>query len=234
MEATHSPNTCNHTAALPRNRTSQLCKPLAAILKDLTAANTPLSMLEYFIQYMEEQDALHLLQFWFAVESFKTVAPSPKHIATDLYSHQLTTSITSTGIGTVRNEPECVAASVGTSITNDHMTRQDVAFDEGSANLACKVDATLPYLNSARVNDDPVSSTNEGTRQCSNDSTACNIEGSRNMCGTNSDTLEGKRECPKQLAVNDSDVSTPSTTTEGIHVHQKLLKQLSLSKEVKL
>lgn len=53
-------------------RTSQLCKPLGHTLKD----TSPLSMLEYFIQYMESVEALHLTQFWFSVESFKAAFPA--------------------------------------------------------------------------------------------------------------------------------------------------------------
>ena len=171
-------------------------------------------MLEYFIQYMEEQDALCLLQFWFAVESFKIAAPSPKH-ATD-YSRQLTTSGTST------YDKQChVAASVETDV-NSRMSRQTVTIEEGS-NLECNVDALLPYLNPTCVNNDTVSNTDGGNGDCNNN------EGRKNMCDANSsDTLEGQRE-PEPAA--NGDVATPSPT-EGIHVHQRLLKQLSLSKEV--
>ena len=206
MEATHSLNTCNDT--IPR--TSQLCKPLAAILRD----SGTLSMLEYFIQYMEEQDALHLLQFWFAVESFKIAAPSPKHTTEADYSQQLTTSGTSTG------DKQCdTVASMETDVTS-RMSRQTVTIE----NLDCNVDAVLPYLNPTRVNNDTVSNTDEGTRHCVNNTN----EGRRNMYDANSDTLKGQRE-PEPAA--NSDVAAPSPT-EGIHVHQRLLKQLSLSKEV--
>lgn len=49
-------------------RMSQLCKPLSAVLRDTAS----LSMLEYFIQFMESIGALHLVQFWLSVESFKS------------------------------------------------------------------------------------------------------------------------------------------------------------------
>ena len=49
-------------------RMSQLCKPLSAVLRDTSS----LSMLEYFIQFMESIGALHLVQFWLSVESFKS------------------------------------------------------------------------------------------------------------------------------------------------------------------
>lgn len=195
MEPAHSFNTWNY---IPR--TSQLCKPLAAILKDSGA----LSMLEYFIQYMDEQDALHLLQFWFAVESFKIAAPSPKH-ATD-YTRQLNSP---TG------DKQCDIAHVETNITR-HMTHETVSIKE-EPKLECTVDTTAPY---PTLNNDTVSKSEEGTRYC-------NIEGRKDMWSrsANSDTIDGQMEQP---AVN-SDVAAP---TGGIHVHQRLLKQLSLSKEV--
>ena len=194
MEATCSLNTCNY-----KPWTSQLCKPLAAILRDSGA----LSMLEYFIQYIEEQDALHLLQFWFAVESFKIAAPSPKH-ATD-YSRLLNIP---TG------DKQCGAASVETNVTS-HMARQTVDIEEGPK-LECTVDATMPY---PTLNNDTVSKLDEGTRYC-------NIEGRKNTYSVNCNTIDGQREQP---AVNSSDVTAP---TDAIYVDQRLLKQLSLSKEV--
>ena len=49
---------------------SNLCKSLNEILND----KHQLSMLPYFIQYMEEAKAIHLVQFWFSVEAFRTAA----------------------------------------------------------------------------------------------------------------------------------------------------------------
>lgn len=46
-------------------KTSKLCQSFPEIVRDSS------SMLEYFIQYMESVGALHLVQFWLAVESFK-------------------------------------------------------------------------------------------------------------------------------------------------------------------
>ena len=218
MEATPSLNTCTN-CPVPTPRTSQLCKPLAAILKDSAGA---LSMLEYFVQYMEEQDALHLLQFWFAVESFKIAAPSPKH-ATDLYSRELTTSSTNAA----SNDKQCMVntASVETSASG-HMTRHTVSCEEGSADPECNtVDVVLPlYPNPTQVNDDhPASNTNKGTRHCITN----NIEGRKSMCGANSDTLEGKGLGDPVPAIN-----SHSPTNDGVHVHgRSLLKQLSLGKE---
>ncbi len=52
--------------------TSDLCKPLPLILVDQSHT----SMLDYFIQFMENEKALHLVQFWLSVEAFKTTPPS--------------------------------------------------------------------------------------------------------------------------------------------------------------
>ena len=49
---------------------SNLCKSLNQILND----KHHLSMLPYFIQCMEETKAIHLVQFWFSVEAFRTAA----------------------------------------------------------------------------------------------------------------------------------------------------------------
>ena len=56
-------------------RTSQLCKPLSAVLRDTSS----LSMLEYFIQFMESVGSLHLVQFWLSVESFKSAGHGTSH-----------------------------------------------------------------------------------------------------------------------------------------------------------
>ena len=49
---------------------SNLCKSLSDILND----KHQISMLPYFIQYMEEAKVIHLVQFWFSVEAFRTAA----------------------------------------------------------------------------------------------------------------------------------------------------------------
>ena len=56
-------------------QTSQLCKPLSAVLRDTSS----LSMLEYFIQFMESVGSLHLVQFWLSVESFKSAGHGTAH-----------------------------------------------------------------------------------------------------------------------------------------------------------
>lgn len=48
-------------------RTSKLSVSFDDMMKD----TSPLSMLHYFRQYLDTLNALHLIQFWFAVESFK-------------------------------------------------------------------------------------------------------------------------------------------------------------------
>ena len=53
-------------------RVSQLCKPLWDILHD----QTPLSVLEYLVQFMDTRNSLHLLQFWFSVASFRKATSS--------------------------------------------------------------------------------------------------------------------------------------------------------------
>ena len=61
-------------------KTSKLCKTLLEILGD---THSHLSMLDYFIQYTESVGALHMVQFWLSVESFRVTAhkavkpPSP-------------------------------------------------------------------------------------------------------------------------------------------------------------
>ena len=66
-----------------RERVSQLCKPLWECLNAPDSSH-PLSVLEYFIQFMAARDALHLLQFWFSVASLRNAASSSH---TDSQSH---------------------------------------------------------------------------------------------------------------------------------------------------
>lgn len=53
-------------------RVSQLCKPLWNCLHE----HTTLSVLEYLVQFLSAKDALHFLQFWFSVASFKNALPT--------------------------------------------------------------------------------------------------------------------------------------------------------------
>ena len=71
-----------------RPRVSQLCKPLWNCLHD----QSPLSILEYFIPFMTTRNALHLLQFWFSVASFKNAQPSSTTEAPSHCSNNPTTS----------------------------------------------------------------------------------------------------------------------------------------------
>ncbi len=59
---------------MPTAKASKLCKSLLEILRD---SHSPLSMLDYFIQYAESVGALHIVQFWLCVESFRATAHSP-------------------------------------------------------------------------------------------------------------------------------------------------------------
>lgn len=54
------------------NLTSDLCKPLPLMLSDQSAV----SSLDYFVQFLEAQQATHLLQFWLSVEAFKATPHS--------------------------------------------------------------------------------------------------------------------------------------------------------------
>ena len=56
-------------------KSSKLCKSLSKLLEDTSS----LSMLEYFIQYMESANALHILHFWYTVESFKATTSPVSH-----------------------------------------------------------------------------------------------------------------------------------------------------------
>ena len=51
--------------------TSDLCKPLPTVLTDTSSV----SMLDYFIQFMEEEKSIQLVQFWLSVEAFKSTPP---------------------------------------------------------------------------------------------------------------------------------------------------------------
>ena len=64
-------------------KSSKLCKSFPEVMKDTSS----LSMLEYFIQYMESVGALHLVQFWLTVESFKALAHSEPRLGEDTVLH---------------------------------------------------------------------------------------------------------------------------------------------------
>ena len=78
-----------------KGRVSRLCQPL---LNCLHSDQSPLSVLEYLIQFMAARDALHLLQFWFSVTSFRNATP---------------TSLTDS------NKPLCTSPPLPTSLGSD-------------------------------------------------------------------------------------------------------------------
>ena len=63
------------TTCVGETRKSQLSMQLNEILK----VSSPPPMLEYFVQYMESVGALPLVQFWMAVETFKSSADDYSH-----------------------------------------------------------------------------------------------------------------------------------------------------------
>jgi A-kinase anchor protein 10 len=89
-------------------RVSQLCKPLWNCLHD----QSPLSILEYFIQFMTTRKALHLLQFWFSVASFKNALPSSTTEA-PISSHHSITPTTSELLVQGDIESRCERSSAG-------------------------------------------------------------------------------------------------------------------------
>lgn len=60
------------SAGMEGRKVSQFRKPLGSILHD----RGPLSTLEYWIQFLISRNGLHLLQFWFSVDSFKNASSS--------------------------------------------------------------------------------------------------------------------------------------------------------------
>lgn len=57
----------------PPKLTSDLCKSLPDLLADKSSV---MSMLNYFIQFMESEKAIHIIEFWLAVEAFKSAKSS--------------------------------------------------------------------------------------------------------------------------------------------------------------
>lgn len=117
-----------------KTRVSQLSKPLWDCLHD----HTSLSVLEYLIQFLAAKDALHLLQFWFSVASFKKALASsvlPPNNVTEsdtlslvqsgfevnvirtLKPQQVTTSAITTGADTITVVPTALPNSVRSSTT---------------------------------------------------------------------------------------------------------------------
>lgn len=55
-------------------KSSKLCQSFTEVMRQTS------SVLEYFVQYMESVNALHLVQFWLAVETFKVQSHSQPRI----------------------------------------------------------------------------------------------------------------------------------------------------------
>ena len=196
---------------LGNSQTSQLCKPLSAVLRD----SAPLSMLDYFVQYMETEGALHLLQFWFAIETFKNVTSiynSPNHVKdyrpnNPIVDHQC---------------KQCCSVSVesGVSVCN-RMTSV-----EGS-----EVDNLIGEENSVTCE----------TRNDSIPSSTLTPKTESTTRAVNGQAVErsgrGKEitQCGSSASIKGQDSATFSQAApDGMHIQQqqRLLKQLSLSKEV--
>ena len=171
---------------------------------------------------MEEQDALHLLQFWFAVESFKISATSPEHATGPKRWLNLSTLAQVddkqrhvVGMETkVDRQSHCTAIHQCETAVIDSRIKKEEGLD-----CECEIDVALQCNNL-------VSASNlsaKGTVYCRSNVKG-SIRESRGQFSAKSDTSENQN---KQLsAVNDV------VPRNGLHVHEQLLKQLSLSKEV--
>ena len=80
-------------AQTPTSISSQLCKPLDVVLHEPST----FSVLNYFIQYMDSIGALHVVQFWLSVESFKSA-----ETASNLISCDQNESLVSSGVNQYR------------------------------------------------------------------------------------------------------------------------------------
>lgn len=103
---------------------SNLCKSLSEILND----KTKLSMLPYFIQYMEEVKAIHLVQFWFSVEAFRTAATTlmakPDVISAGYYNNSCSSNNSNTeGCCSCDSghKPVAMAPSLPRKLVHDNM-----------------------------------------------------------------------------------------------------------------
>ena len=69
---------------------SHLSKDLLTTLTD----NSHNSLLEYFIHFMQTIDAVHLVQFWLTVESFKSTPQTPSNLSSFQPSDEQSSSST--------------------------------------------------------------------------------------------------------------------------------------------
>ena len=208
--------------------TSRLCKPLSAILKD----SSTLSVLDFFVQYMERENALHLLQFWFAVESFKTVVSSancglPNHVTVNYYREKSARDST-----THSRQCEVVAmeSEMGMkrcrSETTTSVNRNQVDSFIGHEGSPCDLAANIPVVPQASIEltntQESVAVRNTQERDKRSAYSVPAVEGRRITHNRGSTSLNGQ-----SLARTVMNDFTPS----GMQIQQRLLKQLSLSKE---
>lgn len=81
-------------------RTSNLSKTFPEMLQDTSSTIT---MLDYFIQYLESIHALHMLQFWFLVEAFKTSTVNLPEYSDSKDSHHPLCNHMTAQVGTENN-----------------------------------------------------------------------------------------------------------------------------------
>ena len=178
-------------------------------------------MLDYFVQFLDSKDALHLLQFWFAVESFKNAISSPRDCLSPTQPD---------------SELECVSTSttchkqcdvVSVQNTHDHMitvdeTRNRVIKEERRTN--CESPGNAVSVSDVELLSSPRHRSVDGGREVTlqfvkgNDDNERNIEGRILTHGCNSTSLYGQK--------HDKSVNGIQQMDQG------LLKQLSSSKEV--
>ena len=216
-------------------RTSQLCKPLSAILKD----SGTLSVLDYFIQFMESEGALHLLQFWFAVESFKNAISSPRHrdhlspsTATHSPStycaanHELVCLNTS---ATYHKQCDTVSTQVGGSHT--HMTTVGGTQVTNEEKCVNSKNCTLPCADVAAIPDSMLLSS--PLRSHVDGGVPLQLHEENKVCGHHEGRMLTHASCNSTSLNGQTAQQPPSeTSANGTQVHRGFLKQLSLSKEV--
>lgn len=92
-------------------KTSKLCQSFPKIMRKSS------SMLEYFIQYMESVDALQLVQFWLAAESFK----AQNHSQPSLGENARHMNSDNSGSGNSDNSGSPSVTSCRSDTTGSHM-----------------------------------------------------------------------------------------------------------------
>ena len=217
---------------------SQLCQPLSAILTADSEAG-PISILDYFVQYMERENALHLLQFWFAVQSFKNAASAyhrPNHvIATQNSNKSAIGHVTSTGDSSkasLRKHYNDVSMVTGKNNVCSHVTvvdRSQVSTcieDETRFSDVCE-DANVTGIISQPL---PSQLTTSNCQHQAID--GCESPHHERSCSA----AVGGKGISQRVASTSKDGQTSRVvredTPDGMHVNQRLLKQLSLSKDM--